>query len=148
MTTRLFSSSAFLVLFLVAAAAPAAAQRATLAGQLGVTFQTETAPVFAAEVGVGLVPGVSIYGTIGRMNDVLPEGVADALDALDPIVTISMPATYGMAGVRIAAPAGPIRPYGVGGVGFARFSADLEVFGFDTVTATPACSAATISSPL
>lgn len=131
MTTRLFSSSAFLVLVLVAAAAPAAAQRATLAGQLGVTFQTETAPVFAAEVGVGLVPGVSIYGTIGRMNDVLPEGVADALDALDPVVTISMPATYGMAGVRIAAPTGPIRPYGVGGVGFARFSADLEVFGFD-----------------
>lgn len=130
MTTRL-SSSVLFALFLAAFASPAAAQRATLAGQLGVTFQTETAPVFAGEVGIGLVPGVSIYGTFGRMNDVLPSGVADALDGLDPVVTIAMPATYGMGGVRIAAPTGPIRPYGVAGVGFARFSADVEVFGFD-----------------
>ena len=130
MTIRI-ASSVILALILTAVASPAAAQRATLAGQLGVTFQTETAPVFAGEVGIGLVPGVSIYGTFGRMQDVTPSEVADVFDALDPIVDVSMPATYGMAGVRVALPAGPIRPYGVGGVGFARFSADLEVFGFD-----------------
>jgi len=130
LTTR-FSSRVFFVLFLAAVASPAAAQRLTLAGQLGTTVQGASAPVFAGEVGIGLLPGASIYGTFGRMNDALPSEVADVFGGLDPIVDVSMPATYGMGGLRIALPAGPIRPYGVGGIGFARFSANVEVFGFD-----------------
>src|SRR5690606_11136659 len=69
----------FIVAPLAAFAAPASAQRATLTGQFGTTFQTETAPVFAGEIGVGLVPGVSIYGTLGRMQDVMPNSVVDLI---------------------------------------------------------------------
>lgn len=119
------------VAILAAFAAPASAQRATLAGQFGTTFQTETAPVFAGELGIGLVPGLSIYGTLGRMQDVMPAGVADVLDGLDGFVDFSIPAVYGMGGVRVGVPAGPVRPYGLAGIGFARLSASLEVFGFD-----------------
>lgn len=116
---------------LIGVAAPASAQNLTLAGQFGTTFQSETAPVFAAEVGIGLIPGLSLYGTFGRMQDVTPGDVANVFDALNPVVDVSIPALYGIGGIRIAAPAGPIRPYGVAGVGFARLSADVDVFGID-----------------
>ena len=125
------STCVVIVTLLAAFAAPASAQRATLAGQFGTTFQTETAPVFAGELGVGLVPGVSIYGTLGRMQDVMPNSVADVIGNIGGFVDFSIPATYGIGGVRVGVPAGPIRPYGVAGVGFARLSASVEVLGFD-----------------
>jgi hypothetical protein len=123
--------SVLLSSLLFAFSAPAAAQRLTIAGQVGTTFQIETAPVFAGEVGIGLVPGVSIYGTLGRMQDVTPSGVADLLDGLGDFVDFSIPAVYGVGGVRVGLPVGVVRPYGVAGIGFARLSANAEVLGFD-----------------
>jgi hypothetical protein len=119
------------VFILAGASAPALAQRASLAGQVGVTFQSAKAPVFAGELGLGLLPAISIYGTVGRMQDVAPSEVADALDGLGDIVDANVRATYGIGGVRVALPTGILRPYGVAGVGMARLSANFEVFGFD-----------------
>jgi hypothetical protein len=112
-------------------AAPAAAQSATVAGQVGATFQSEVAPVFAAEVGVPVAPAVSIYGTFGRMQDAMPNDVQDLLDFFDTGIEASIPAFYGIGGVRVGVPAGPVQPYGVFGAGFARLSADIEVGGVD-----------------
>lgn len=126
-----FSIGALAFSLVGALAAPAAAQGPSVAGQFGVTFQSETAPVFGAEVDVPVAPAVSIYGTIGRMQDAMPGEIHDFLDDFAPGFDASIPTVYGIGGVRVGVPAGPVRPYGVFGAGFARLSADIEVLGVD-----------------
>lgn len=103
--------------------------RGFVAGQVGVSFQSETAPVFAGEFGGNIVPSVAIYGTVGRMQDALPNDIQDVLDLISAGIDASIPTFYGMGGVRAGAPTGPVRPYGVFGVGIAHLSAKIEYLG-------------------
>ena len=121
---------AALLVFVVSA--PCAAQdRGFAAGLLGVTFQSETAAVFSGEFGGNITPAVAIYGTVGRMQDAMPNDIQDVLDLLGTGVEASVPALFVMGGVRAGAPAGPIRPYGVFGAGLAHLSANIEFLGQD-----------------
>lgn len=108
-----------------------AQERVTVAGQVGVTFQAETAPVLAGEVGVNIAPFLQIYGTLGRMHDTLPSELQDVIDFFDSRLDISIPTLYGIGGVRAMVPAGPVRPYGIFGAGFARLSGKIEFDGED-----------------
>jgi hypothetical protein len=103
-----------------------AQDRGFVSGQVGVAFQSETAPVFAGELGGNIVPSVAIYGTVGRIQDALPNDIQDFLDLISTGIDASLPTFYGMGGVRAGAPTGSIRPYGVFGVGIAHLSANIE----------------------
>jgi Outer membrane protein beta-barrel domain len=133
MTHRLPTLPVALVLFsLVAAAPPAAAQgRGTVAGQVGVTFQSETAAVFGGEFGVAVAPMVHIYGAVGRMQDALPNDIQDVIDLIDDRVDLSLPTFYAMGGVRAVMPSGPARPYVVFGAGLAHVGLTAEFNGID-----------------
>jgi hypothetical protein len=123
---------------LACASSPSAAQdRGYVGGQVGVTFQSETAVFFGGEVGVNVAPAVQVYGVFGRMQDVLPSDLQDAIDAFAGDVTVdaSIPAFFGLGGVRVIAPSGAIRPYALGGIGFARLNAKVEVLGLDITDA-------------
>lgn len=106
-----------------------AQDRGFAAGLAGVTFQSETATVFSGEFGANVTPVVAVYGTVGRMQDAMPNDIQDVLDLFDLGVDASIPALFVMGGVRAGAPTGPIRPYGVFGVGITHLSASFEFLG-------------------
>lgn len=128
-----FGAPLALVLGLIAfSVAPASAQdRGSVAGQFGVTFQSETAPVFAGEVSFNVAPLIQVYGTVGRMQDALPSDFQDVVDFIDPRIDASLPTTYLLGGVRAIFPVGAVRPYGLFGVGMAHLSGDFEFNGQD-----------------
>lgn len=129
---RIGKMFSFLTVMALICASPALAQdRGSVAGQVGVTFQAETALVLAGEVSGQVLPMLQIYGTVGRMEDALPSELQDVFDFFDSRLDVSIPTVYGIGGVRVIAPAGPIRPYGVFGAGFARLSGTIEFDGED-----------------
>lgn len=131
MTHRLFASAAvaaLFVLFLIPSSS-SAQDRGFVSGQAGVSFQSETATVFAGEFGVNVAPAVAVYGTVGRMQDALPNDIQDLLDLLDVGIDASVPALFVMGGVRAGAPTGPIRPYVVFGAGVTHLNASFEYLG-------------------
>ena len=119
------------VMALICAQSALAQDRGSVAGQVGVTFQAETALVLAGEVSGQVLPMLQIYGTVGRMQDTLPSELQDLIDFVDSRLDFSIPTVYGIGGVRAVAPAGPIRPYGVFGAGFARLSGAIKFDGED-----------------
>lgn len=133
MTHHLRALPVVVALFaLVAAVRPVAAQdRGTVAGQVGVTFQSETAAVFGGEFGVAVAPMLHIYGTVGRMQDALPNDIQDVIDLIDDRVNLSLPAVYAMGGARAIMPSGPARPYVVFGAGLAYVGLRAEFNGID-----------------
>jgi opacity protein-like surface antigen len=122
--------AALLVSFVVSGDA-LAQDRGFVAGQVGVTFQSETAAVFGGEFGGNVTPAIAVYGTVGRMQDALPNDVQDVLDILGTDVEASIPTLYAMSGIRAGAPTGAIRPYGVFGAGIAHLGATINYLGRD-----------------
>lgn len=115
-----------------------------LAGLGGITFGTETAPVFGGEFGTSVLPNVQIYGTLGRMNNVMPQDIQDDLDTLSSLLTFSSddlwsfkakaPTFYGLGGVRLMPAAGSVRPYVNGGLGFGRLNVKVTEIDLGDVT--------------
>jgi hypothetical protein len=119
--------------------------RGLVGGQFGATFGTEAAPFFAGEAAGHVSRDIQIYGTFGRMNNVLPSSVQDDLDDVSALLSIitrvpwafeaSAPATFGTAGVRYLIPAAsPARPYVQGGLGFANIGLKVEELDLGDVT--------------
>jgi opacity protein-like surface antigen len=131
---------------LIASIGQASAQDGGLVGgNFGVTFGTEAAPFFSGEVAGHVARDVQIYGTVGRMNNVLPSSVQDDLDDVSAFLTMTTrmrwdfkataPALFGTAGVRYLVPTGsPARPYVQGGVGFANIGLKVEEVDLGEVT--------------
>ncbi|MDP3719464.1 MAG: outer membrane beta-barrel protein [Acidobacteriota bacterium] len=114
------------------AATPATAQnRGSVGGQAGVTFQSETATVFAGEFTVRLAPVAEIYGSVGRMQDAMPSEIQDILNFVDSSLNASVPALYGISGVRLGLSEGSVRPYGIAGAGLAHLAGKFEYAGRD-----------------
>lgn len=118
------------------AARPAAAQdHGSLAGQAGLTFHSsDTAPFVAGELGINATPAVQFYVNVGRMQDILPRGVQDAIDLVAggrDALDVSVRAFYGVGGLRIQAPRGGLRPYVLGGIGFANVDGNVKLLGID-----------------
>lgn len=132
-------------LLTIAPVAAAAQDRGLVGGHFGVTFGTEAAPFFAGEVAGHVARDVQIYGTIGRMHNVLPSSVQDDLDDVSALLSIvtglhwdfeaAAPAFFGTAGVRYLMPTGgAARPYVQGGLGFANIGITVEEVDFGDVT--------------
>lgn len=130
-TCQFVRAAAAAICFLAFSSATFAQDRGHVAGHVGVTFQSETAAVFAGELGVNFLPGIGVYGIAGRMQDAMPNDIQDLLDVLDTGLEASIPVFFAMGGVRAGMPTGPIRPYGVFGAGFAHLAADFEYQGRD-----------------
>jgi outer membrane protein with beta-barrel domain len=99
-----------------------------VAGIGGMTFGTETSTLFGGEVGVGVTPSLTVYGTAGRMQNIAPKYVNDTLDAFSGLLTLSTgdlysfkanaPTFFGIGGVKYRIPtSGSVRPYVLGGAG-------------------------------
>jgi opacity protein-like surface antigen len=137
-TTLLTSSLFAIVLLFSGASAHAQDIRGFVGGQFGATFGTEAAPFFAGEVGANVTRDLQIYGTVGRMNNVLPSSIQDDLDAAAAVISIlyrasvdldaTAPAFFGIGGVRYLVPTGTAaRPYALGGVGFSSVTVNAKV---------------------
>lgn len=122
---------AALLLGFVVSADAFAQDRGFVSGQVGVTFQSETAAVFGGEFGGYVTPAIAVYGNAGRMQDALPNDIQDVLDILGTGVDASIPTFYAMGGVRAGAPTGSIRPYGAFGAGIAHLGANINYLGHD-----------------
>ncbi|HKE86343.1 MAG TPA: outer membrane beta-barrel protein [Vicinamibacterales bacterium] len=87
---------------------------------------------FRFETGVRVAPHLMVYGNIGRFGDLhvdlqpqIDAATASfaANDSLDVSGTATVPAWYGSGGLRFSVPVrGPVSPYVLGGIGFARLS--------------------------
>ncbi len=108
---------------------------AYIVGRSGVTFGTRTAPLVGAEVGAQLAPFLQVYGAFDWHRDVSPSFVEDlsgfASSLAGANVNIRFPSLIGTGGVKVIAPHGKIRPYGLGGVGFGHAYGKVEVEGKD-----------------
>jgi hypothetical protein len=99
------------------------------------TFFSETAALFGAEVEGRPSQYVAIYGSVGRLQNIAPTDVQDALDLVSLLsgirVKASIPATYGIGGVKIGAPAGAVDVYGLAGGGIAYMTGKVSVADVD-----------------
>jgi opacity protein-like surface antigen len=132
--------AAALLPVLLLAASPAAAQadsRGFVRGAGGVTFVTETAVVLGGAVGFRVHDRVQVFGEAGRLTNVLPRHLQRDLDEAARMLGSTFggplsidgraPGVYGIAGVRIEAPAtGRAALFGEAGVGAARGTSDIR----------------------
>lgn len=129
MINRLLTLPIAAALLFVFVSSSAAQDRGFVSGLAGVTFQSETATVFSGEFGANVAPMVAVYGTVGRMQDAMPNDIQDVIDLLGVGIDASIPALFVMGGVRAGAPTGPIRPYVVLGAGVTHLNASFEYLG-------------------
>lgn len=110
----------------------AAFAQVQLQGLGGMTDAASRAPFYAAALGIK-VSFIEVDLEAGRFNNVLPSGVLDALQQFEqrhnlPIQAIaSVPATYGLAQLRLIAPHGALKPFVGGGLGVAHLEPQIDV---------------------
>jgi opacity protein-like surface antigen len=135
----------------LAAAGPAAAQAGKppadnpglmVRGLGGVTFTGATGGIFSGAVGAGVGHHVVIFGEFGRITNVIPGEIKDALDQLltDEAggsaisLNVKFPATYGLGGARfVIKTKGHVQPFieAGGGVAHVTVSVALSIDGED-----------------
>jgi hypothetical protein len=129
-------------IFTISIAGPAAAQdRGFVQGIAGVTFGTEASSVIAGGVVIPVTPRFHIVGEIGRLQNIASKAVREDAervehaieDAFPPgeefdiVSDVTSPAFYAMAGGRVVAPSGRVRPFVGARAGFARVSPDIRL---------------------
>jgi opacity protein-like surface antigen len=122
------------LVLLIPATAKAQEFRSHIVGHGGLTFGTETAPLFGAEVSGDITPILQAYGTFDWHQNVAPKWIQDTADLVNDTgldMTVSLPSYVGLGGVKVTAPTGRVRPYGLGGFGFASGKAKLKLEGED-----------------
>lgn len=113
--------------------------RGYLVGRGGVTFGTRTAPLLGVEFGGQVAPMLQVYSSFDWHRDIAPGFVEDIGDLVSYIVDADvdyrLPAFTGVGGVKVIAPRGTVRPYGLGGFGFGRVTGKVEIEGDDVTDA-------------
>lgn len=114
---------------------PSASPRSYVIGRGGFTFGTRVAPLVGAELGGQVAPLLQVYGSFDWHRDVAPTYLRDLAELISELTDVDvdarLPAYVAMAGVKVTAPRGAVRPYGLGGFGFARVEGRIEVEGDD-----------------
>ena len=124
----------------VLAAGPVTAQdeRGFVRGLAGVTFgNVQTSSIFAGGGGISVGRGVQIIGEFGRIQNVMPNEIADLFDDLELLLEIdtgldvevdaTAPAWYGAGGIRYTFPTmGTLRPFVEAMLGAANIGLDLS----------------------
>jgi len=110
----------------------AALAQVQLQGLTGMTDAASRAPFYAGAIGIK-VSFLELDLEGGRFTNVLPSGVLNALQQLEqqhnlPVQAIaSVPATYGLAQLRLIAPHGALKPFIGGGLGVAHLEPQIDV---------------------
>jgi opacity protein-like surface antigen len=106
-----------------------------IVGRGGLTFGTRTAPLVGVEVGGQVAPMLQAYGSFDWHRDISPSFVEDISQLVSDIVGADVnyrfPAWTAVGGVKVIAPRGRVRPYGLGGLGYGRVNGTIEVEGED-----------------
>jgi hypothetical protein len=116
-----------------------------VAGIGGMTFGTESDTLFGGEVGVETSRNITIYGTMGRMQNVAPNYVNNEIDVINADLTASTgevwnfkakaPTLFGIGGVKYRVPTNSsVRPYVLGGAGFGSINIKVTEPHFGDVT--------------
>ena len=109
--------------------------RAYVIGRGGMTFGTRTAPLLGVEVGGQIAPVLQAYGSFDWHRDIAPSFFEDVSEILSDIAGADMnfrfPTFIGVGGLKVIAPRGTIRPYGLGGFGYGRTNGTVELEGED-----------------
>lgn len=117
------------------ASEPSSWPRSYILGRGGLTFATRTAPLVGAEIGGGVAPILQVYGSFDWHRDISPSFVDDISDLISDIVGADVnyrfPTFTGIGGLKVIAPRGAVRPYGLGGFGYGRVNGTVEVEGED-----------------
>lgn len=111
----------------------------------GLTFGTEAAPLAGGEVAGLVAPWLAVYGTFGYHHNVLPAYIQDAFDDLSTLLSLTTGdnwrfttktrALFGLGGLKLFIPTGSvIRPYAMGGVGFASLTTSIREIDLGDVT--------------
>lgn len=145
MRTSFLVSSAAAALLFVALVSPASAQTPppphpfVIHAQTGVTFPSPGGALFGAGAGVTLdaVPGLTVFGEIGKLSNVMTGDLQDIVDALvgvdesdefDFEFDISLPTTFFVAGARYHVRTnGPLGVFVEGGLGIGRVGLDVTL---------------------
>lgn len=133
--TRSWTRVLFACAFLLATAAPALAQAGVLEGMAGVTDTNDKNMFYAGAIG-GRVGWIEITGEFGRMNNILPKKVHDALVVIDPTVDARVRANYGLVNLRFVPDAGVVRPFIGGSVGAAQLRPTITPASLGGIAAT------------
>lgn len=132
----------------VPAAAAAQGSQSSPAGFAGVlgglTFGATTSSAIAANGGIGIAPGLFVFGELGYMHDVIPGEFKDVVDDLADMLEfqtgarvaldLAVPQIYAFSGMRWSPSRGRVSPFVEGGVGIGRISLRVdraEVGGID-----------------
>jgi hypothetical protein len=100
----------------------------------GVTFGTETAPLFGIEGSGDVLPMLQVYGSFDWHQNIAPKWFQEAIDLFNPSsidIKSTVPSFVGMGGVKLMLPAAAVRPYALGGFGVAHGKAKVKVEGED-----------------
>ena len=104
-------------------------------GRGGLTFGTRTAPLVGVEFGGQVAPMLQVYGSFDWHRDISPRFVEDVSELVSDITGLDVdyrfPAYVGVGGVKVIAPRGILRPYGLGGFGYGRVKGTVSVEGDD-----------------
>lgn len=111
---------------------------AYVVGRGGLTFGTRTAPLAGVEIGGHVAPMLQVYGSFDWHRDVAPSFLGEALEDISHYygvdVDARLPAFIGIGGVKVIAPRGAIRPYGLGGFGVGHVKGTIELEGDDVTS--------------
>jgi hypothetical protein len=125
------------VMTLAAGTANAQERSGWITAQAGMTSAGPSAWTIAGEAGRRLTSTVSIYGSFGRLADVTPGALRQSVQTAARQglnLSVAAPTLFGIAGVRVNAPGGGVRPYGLLGFGFASVTPRFEMSGVDVTS--------------
>jgi hypothetical protein len=139
--TRIVLTSLTAALIVATVVTPAAAQAPppphpfVVHALAGATFGGPGGALFGAGAGVDIaaVPGLTVFGEVGRLTNIMNSDLQDIVDELAGVdeldeFDISLPTTYGLAGARFTVPGnGPLGVFVEGGLGFGRVGLDVTL---------------------
>lgn len=133
--------------FLALGVSQASAQEPSrwITGQAGLTTGSSSWLV-AGEAGGRVNPVLGLYGSFGRMADAAPKEIKDAAAAMGADLEMAMPTIYGVGGMKLYAPTGGIKPYGLVGLGFARITPRYIAGGTDVTSQVESVVGSTAAS--
>jgi hypothetical protein len=139
--TRIVLTSLTAALMVATVATPAAAQTPppphpfVIHAEAGLTFGGPTGALFGAGAGVDIaaVPGLTVFGEVGRLTNIMNSDLQDLVDELAGVdesdeFDISLPTVYGLGGARFTVPTnGPLGVFVEGGIGVGRVGIDVTL---------------------
>jgi opacity protein-like surface antigen len=124
---------------------PGPARGGYIAGIGGLTFGNESDKLYGGEIGVDATRNLTVYGSLGRMQNIAPKSVNDTLDVYNALLTLATgdvwefkakaPTFFGIGGLKYRVPTNSsVRPYVLGGAGIGSVKVHVTEARFGDIT--------------